>query len=83
MMVIHFEQLDEDIWGDEADEKITVLSTNYLTGYELNNSSNIITLYVMSTAGVHNLTIDFHRGAIDKKLAKQNYENAITYLNHH
>ena len=80
MIMIHLEQLDEDIWGDESDEKTIVISINYLAGYELNKSSNIITLY-LTTKGLYNFTIDFHRGGIDKKQAKQDYENAIMYLN--
>jgi hypothetical protein len=80
MIMIHLEQLDEDVWGDDSDEKTIVISTQYLAGYELNKSSNIITLY-LTIKGLYNLTIDFHRGGIDKKQAKRDYEEASMYLN--
>ena len=79
MVMIHLEQLDEDVWGDESDEKTIVISTNYLAGYEMNKTSDTITLY-FTIKGLYNYTIDFHRGGIDKKQAKKDYEDAIMYL---
>ena len=79
MIVIHLEELDEDIWGDEYEEKTVVISTNYLGGYELNSSSHTITLY-LTLKGLYNYTVDFHRGNIDKKQAKKDYEDAVMYL---
>lgn len=80
MIMIHLEELDEDVWGDDSDEKTVVISTQYLAGYELNRSSHIITLY-LTIKGLYNFTIDFHRGGTDKKQAKKDYEDAIMYLN--
>ena len=78
-------------FGFNGQKKIThfVLSEIYIAQWEisaiptlppeLNKSSNIITLY-LTIKGLYNFTIDFHRGGIDKKQAKQDYENAIMYL---
>jgi hypothetical protein len=79
MIMIHLEQLDEDVWGDESDEKTIVISTSYLAGYEMNKTSKTITLY-FTIKGLYNFTIDFQRGGIDKKQSKSDYEDAIMYL---
>lgn len=80
-VVINLEKLDEDVWGDEADEKTVVISLNYLTGFILNHSSHTITLYLtIEIKGVYNYTIDFHRGGLDKKEAKLAYDQAVLFL---
>jgi hypothetical protein len=78
-IVINLEKLDEDVWGDEADEKTVIISVNYLTGFLLNHSSHKITLY-LSIKGLYNYTIDFHRGGVDKKEAKISYDQAVMFL---
>lgn len=79
MIVIDLEELDEEIWGDENEEKTIVISTNYLAGYELNHGAYTITLY-LTIKGLYNYTVDFRRGNIDKKQAKKDYEEALMYL---
>jgi len=78
-IMIHLEQLDEDVWGDDANEKTLVISTQYLAGFELDRTDHTITLY-LTIKGLYSYTIDFHRGGIDKKQGKQDYENAVMYL---
>jgi hypothetical protein len=78
-MIIYLEKLDDDVWGDESDEQTIVISTAYLAGFIMNHSSHIITLH-LTIKGLHDYTIDFHRGGIDKKEGKRTYDEAIMYL---
>jgi hypothetical protein len=79
MIMIHLEEIDEDVWGDDSDEKTIVVLTSHLAGFELNKTSHLITLY-LTVKGLYNYTVDFHRGGIDKKDAKRDYEEAVMYL---
>jgi len=78
-IIIYLEKLDEDVWGDDADEQTIVISVNHLAGFILNHSSRIITLH-LTIKGLHDYTIDFYRGGIDKKEAKRTYDDAVMYL---
>lgn len=79
LIIIHLEKLDEELWGDDGDEQTIVILMSHLTGFILNHTSNIITLY-LSIKGLYDYTIDFHRGGIDKKQGKQNFNEAVMYL---
>jgi len=79
MIVIQHEKTENSMY-DDGDKQTVVILMPRLSGFNINHTKKIITLFTNEMPGMESYTVDFNRGSTDQATIKTNFTQACTYF---
>jgi len=77
-IIICLDKIEEDVFSN-ADKQRVVFLNRHLAGFNLNYTARTITFY-FSVHGMNEYIVDFDRGGLDSRVARERFEEAAKIL---
>jgi len=77
-IIINLDKIEEDVFSNSDKQKIVFLN-RHVAGFNLNYTARTITFY-FSVYGMNEYIVDFDRGGVDTRIARERFEEAAKVL---